>query len=120
MKTKIVNQEQILCENHDHNLLDDKGRRIGCRVKIWRIDVLSAKDDQLWWNLDLPAGSGHFVNVQSTRNGKDYGASQPQKYFRAREEAERYGIKKVVENRTRIFKKMGIPAMRREGQTIVK
>ena len=66
---------------------DAKGRAIGYMTDICQYEMIAATGDAGWGYHQAP-GTYFVAKVQMTRNGKVYGASQPQRWFADKAEAE--------------------------------
>ena len=74
-------------------LSDKKGRTIGARVYRSEMNAVQLPEDAKVWNCGKDVKSpGHYFTacVRSTRFGKNFGASQPFRYFKTEAGREAY------------------------------
>ena len=66
---------QILNEHHDLDLTDDRGRAIGARLVVERVECIEDPESS-WLGREDQVRKGVWYNVttQSTRNGAAFGA----------------------------------------------
>jgi hypothetical protein len=90
----------------DFAINDAKGRPVGCAV-ITRTYALVPQDADKTWGYHGPAGDRIDIEVQATRNGKLYGASQHGKTFNKGEDAAvlAYTNKRIVASKMAAQKK---------------
>ena len=85
---RFVHAGLLKREHHDLGMVDNKGRPIGAltRVCLQEVHVYDG-GSSIWERSDLvalqhPVRSKHvFASVQTARNGRSYGASQPMVYI---------------------------------------
>lgn len=68
-------RRQILNEHHDLDLTDDRGRAIGARLVVERVECIEDPESS-WLGRDDQVRKGVWYNVttQPTRNGDAFGA----------------------------------------------
>lgn len=86
-KCKIADQTDMGHEVHDFGVKDARGRAIGAKVYYREIELVEFTPEEFQVYYALPAGYYYVATMRATRNGVDYGASQPRQYFAT--EAER-------------------------------
>jgi hypothetical protein len=106
-------RERLEDQSIGFGLFDRLGREIGVVARVDAIEVREVQPDERtsWFaaasGVDR-AGIWFEVNVQATRNGKRYGASQPDAYFATREAAAAF-IAKRIEASRKAAQKKGTP-----------
>lgn len=97
--------------NHvDFGVVDNKGRKVGCKVTTIKKDIESLPNEKAGWSSDLIDESGvyWFVNVHLTRDDKQFGASQQYKVFKSYNEIHKYLEKRIGDAEKRQVKKWGV------------
>lgn len=85
---------------------DRLGREIGCVVRCANVEF-APQDEGVSWGYGVAPGEYIQVRVQATRNGNDYGSSQPRKYFTGEVAAAAYINKRVEASLKAAAKKAG-------------
>ncbi len=75
----------FLTQSHDLDLSDDKGRRIGIAVHSVHTSLFP---DEHGSRVAEQGGDYYRVRIQLTKNGTDWGASQPWKLYSSWDEVE--------------------------------
>ena len=103
MYTKPVNRcNDALC-TESLQIVDERGRLIGLRIATWESDMV--QHDEAWGSTIAP-GHWFFANVQSTRNGACFGASQYDQNFHSEEARRDWIEKRIRDTQRRYVKKM--------------
>ncbi len=104
--TQRVNREVTgrTTERPRFGIKDRLGRDIGVRIATFAAVFTEASEEDTGCYRHEP---GYFfgVNIQATRNGVEYGASQPNKYFKTIEERDAHIAKRLEESRKAAEKK---------------
>jgi hypothetical protein len=80
-KSTITNQTKTQSEQINFGINDPRGREVGAKIRTWETDFEPIPlNFQSWHNIE----PGHYftLDVHATRNGVEYGAAQPYKYFK--------------------------------------
>lgn len=81
MKTVLQQRNNIKIEIVDFGVKDRRGRVVGARV-VTAVHVYTpASPTETGWTYCTAPGTYWYASVQVTRNGKTYGALQPEKLF---------------------------------------
>ena len=103
-KCKIADQTDMGHEVHDFGVKDTRGRAIGAKVYYREIELVEFTPEQYQVYYALPAGYYYVATMRATRNGADYGASQPRKYFTTEAERDAAVAKYLKQARSRALK----------------
>lgn len=93
-RTKVGYTAEKNTTQIDSNETDSKGRVIGKVVVTWEADVIPAPKTAVCY-MTLGRGYYYVANVQATRDGSPFGASQRDKYFATRDERDAYVTKRI-------------------------
>lgn len=111
MKYIILAQEtERVLTKYDFDLTDKRNRRIGAVVFRWRETYADRPSDYVgprYTDLDGQLKTGqpyHYVRVQATRNGIEYGACQSPARFETEEEADAYVAKYLKSAKSRAIR----------------
>lgn len=94
MKTMTANQTEVESVTHEGMNVDAKGRAHGLILKTFEVDFVEVQVDAKSFYSIKP---GHYfaASMQSSKDGKAFGASQKTQYFKTREERTAEIIKRL-------------------------
>jgi hypothetical protein len=83
-KTSRINPINTAAVTHEWGVVDAKGRVIGLRIDTREVDFVEVADGGCYYRV----APGHYFSakMQTTKDGKAYGATQPEHYFATAEE----------------------------------
>ena len=84
---------------------DEKGRWVGCKVVLRRAVLAEAPTNHVGIYYPREAGEWFVANVQMTKDGNDWGASQSDAWFKTAQERAAYIEKTVAARRKAAEKK---------------
>ncbi|MBC8984075.1 hypothetical protein IAI52_27900 [Pseudomonas lurida] len=91
MKAKITNQTTAATSQLGFGYYDSFGREIGMMTCVWEVDVVEVDGVAITYHTGFSEPGHYFAaETQATRNGKAYGASQRDQYFKTCEERDVY------------------------------
>lgn len=88
MKTIRTNETARHLTEMGVGKFDEKGREIGLSIRTFECEFVVNEEALCFYSIE----PGHYyaANVQVTRDGKRFGASQSDRYFKTREERDLY------------------------------
>jgi hypothetical protein len=96
-------------DHADFGVTDAKGRKVGASIKMHTLDITDDKRNSTNGIVAEPHnfGTWYCYSIQSTRNGKDFGASAKTSKFRSRTERDAKAVKAFDRSRKLAIKKHG-------------
>jgi hypothetical protein len=105
MRTSIKKTSPVALAFVPFGIFDTKGREVGVVVRTWEVVATEVPNTNTCWHNHIKEVGEYFaVSIQSTRNGKGYGASQPDSYFKTQAEADVAIEKRIKSTRARYAK----------------
>jgi len=100
MKCNLVDKTNPEIKYVDFGIKDKLNRNIGVNITTYHVTFAQAPEDaRMWYAID--AGDYYALHTWITRDGKNYGAIQPNKYFKTAQERETAINKYLTETRKR-------------------
>lgn len=81
MKTQLKEEPINKLEVIDFGIQDARKRTIGAMLITWEADFIESEPPAFTW-YTLEPGHYYALRVHATRNGKSYGATQSNQYFK--------------------------------------
>jgi hypothetical protein len=100
MKAKIINKTTAATSQRGFGYSDSFGHEIGMMTCVWEVDVVEVYGAAISYHTGFSAPGHYFVaETQATRNGKAYGASQRNQYFKTGEARDAYLARRWADSR---------------------
>lgn len=105
MYNRMVNNVNRTIDFIDFQIPDEKGRSVGARIIKNECDVVPTEKTEGACYVTLEPGHYYELNVHATRNGKRYGACQPDHHYKTDEERTQALEKYLKDAKKRAMKK---------------
>lgn len=79
--TKIENATEKTVVDHATGLIDAKGQALGVRVTTRELDLVEVPSGEGGCAYADTPGRYYTARIQKTKNGKPYGATQPERFY---------------------------------------
>jgi hypothetical protein len=99
-RTTLTRTTDMQTTEEDFGTQDAKGRRIGARIRTWETLAETAAPDACMY-YHLAPGTYFTLDVQATRDGTRFGASQHLRYFATAAERDNALARYLIDARKR-------------------
>lgn len=94
-RTKRANPTNVASVTHEWGAVDAKGRVIGLMIKTRELDYVEQTDGSCSF-YTVPVGHYFTADMQMTKDGKPWGACQPEQRFASAEERAAAIVKRLA------------------------